>query len=104
MKITQGVREYVEMGMQEKSVEFVTKCGEIYSKLPKTFQSTVVAHLARMASVFLRLFPPRFFALCRGMDFPCVFVVGPINFMGVKRIPLGDERRLVAKKNSGDCG
>jgi len=32
MKITQDVREYVEKGMQEKSVEFVKKGGEIYQK------------------------------------------------------------------------
>ena len=32
MKITQDVRDYVEMGMQEKSVEFVRKGGEIYNK------------------------------------------------------------------------
>jgi phosphomethylpyrimidine synthase len=32
MKITQDVRDYVEKGMQEKSVEFVTKGGEIYQK------------------------------------------------------------------------
>ena len=32
MKITQDVREYVEKGMQEKSVEFVNKGAEIYSK------------------------------------------------------------------------
>jgi len=32
MKITQDVRDYVEKGMQEKSVEFVKKGGEIYQK------------------------------------------------------------------------
>ena len=32
MKITQDVREYVEKGMQEKSVEFVRKGAEIYQK------------------------------------------------------------------------
>jgi hypothetical protein len=32
MKITQDVREYVEKGLQEKSVEFVQKGGEIYQK------------------------------------------------------------------------
>ena len=32
MKITQDVRDYVESGMQEKSVEFVRKGGEIYNK------------------------------------------------------------------------
>jgi len=32
MKITQDVRDYVERGMQEKSVEFVTKGGELYHK------------------------------------------------------------------------
>jgi len=32
MKITQDVRDYVEKGMQEKSVEFVRKGGEIYNK------------------------------------------------------------------------
>ncbi len=32
MKITQDVRDYVERGMQEKSVEFVKKGGEIYQK------------------------------------------------------------------------
>ena len=33
MKITQDVRDYVEKGMQEKSVEFVKKGAEIYSKI-----------------------------------------------------------------------
>jgi phosphomethylpyrimidine synthase len=32
MKITQDVRDYVEKGLQEKSVEFVKKGGEIYQK------------------------------------------------------------------------
>jgi phosphomethylpyrimidine synthase len=32
MKITQDVRDYVEKGMQEKSVEFVRKGGELYHK------------------------------------------------------------------------
>jgi phosphomethylpyrimidine synthase len=32
MKITQDVRDYVEKGMQEKSVEFVRKGGQIYNK------------------------------------------------------------------------
>jgi phosphomethylpyrimidine synthase len=32
MKITQDVRDYVERGMQEKSVEFVRKGGELYHK------------------------------------------------------------------------
>jgi phosphomethylpyrimidine synthase len=32
MKITQDVREYVEKGMQEKSIEFVQKGAEIYQK------------------------------------------------------------------------
>ena len=32
MKITQDVRDYVEKGMQEKSVEFVNQGGEIYQK------------------------------------------------------------------------
>jgi phosphomethylpyrimidine synthase len=32
MKITQDVRDYVEKGMHEKSVEFVTKGAEIYQK------------------------------------------------------------------------
>jgi len=32
MKITQDVRDYVEKGMQEKSVEFVQKGGELYHK------------------------------------------------------------------------
>jgi phosphomethylpyrimidine synthase len=32
MKITQDVRDYVESGMKEKSVEFVRKGGEIYNK------------------------------------------------------------------------
>ncbi|HYL90427.1 MAG TPA: phosphomethylpyrimidine synthase ThiC [Burkholderiales bacterium] len=32
MKITQDVRDYVEQGMKEKSVEFVKKGGELYSK------------------------------------------------------------------------
>ena len=32
MKITQDVRDYVEQGMQEKSVEFVKKGAEIYQK------------------------------------------------------------------------
>jgi phosphomethylpyrimidine synthase len=32
MKITQDVRDYVEQGMKEKSVEFVRKGGEIYQK------------------------------------------------------------------------
>ena len=32
MKITQDVRDYVEKGMQEKSVEFVKKGAEIYSR------------------------------------------------------------------------
>ena len=32
MKITQDVRDYVEKGMQEKSVEFVKKGGELYQK------------------------------------------------------------------------
>jgi phosphomethylpyrimidine synthase len=32
MKITQDVRDYVEKGMQEKSVEFVKKGGQIYQK------------------------------------------------------------------------
>jgi phosphomethylpyrimidine synthase len=32
MKITQDVRDYVEKGMQEKSVEFVKKGGELYHK------------------------------------------------------------------------
>ncbi|HUN70514.1 MAG TPA: phosphomethylpyrimidine synthase ThiC [Burkholderiales bacterium] len=32
MKITQDVRDYVEKGMQEKSVEFVRKGGELYNK------------------------------------------------------------------------
>jgi phosphomethylpyrimidine synthase len=32
MKITQDVREYAEKGMQEKSVEFVAKGGQIYQK------------------------------------------------------------------------
>jgi len=32
MKITQDVRDYVESGMREKSVEFVRKGGEIYNK------------------------------------------------------------------------
>jgi len=32
MKITQDVRDYVEQGMKEKSVEFVRKGGEIYNK------------------------------------------------------------------------
>jgi phosphomethylpyrimidine synthase len=32
MKITQDVRDYVEKGLQEKSVEFVQKGGEIYQK------------------------------------------------------------------------
>ena len=32
MKITQDVRDYVEQGMQEKSVEFVRKGGELYHK------------------------------------------------------------------------
>ena len=32
MKITQDLREYVEKGMREKSVEFVTKGAEIYQK------------------------------------------------------------------------
>ncbi len=32
MKITQDVRDYVESGMQQKSVEFVKKGGEIYQK------------------------------------------------------------------------
>ncbi len=31
MKITQDVREYVEQGMREKSIEFVKRGGEIYS-------------------------------------------------------------------------
>ena len=30
MKITQDVRDYVEQGMKEKSVEFVKKGGELY--------------------------------------------------------------------------
>src|SRR4030088_807874 len=33
MKITQDVRDYVEKGMKEKSVEFVKKGGEIYPKV-----------------------------------------------------------------------
>ena len=32
MKITQDVRDYVEKGMKEKSVEFVKKGGELYTK------------------------------------------------------------------------
>jgi hypothetical protein len=32
MKITQDVREYVEKGMHEKSIEFVQKGAEIYQK------------------------------------------------------------------------
>ncbi|HXU43520.1 MAG TPA: phosphomethylpyrimidine synthase ThiC [Burkholderiales bacterium] len=32
MKITQDVRDYVERGMQEKSIEFVKKGGELYPK------------------------------------------------------------------------
>jgi hypothetical protein len=32
MKITQDVRDYVEKGMQEKSVEFVRKGVELYHK------------------------------------------------------------------------
>jgi phosphomethylpyrimidine synthase len=32
MKITQDVRDYVEKGMQQKSVEFVKKGAEIYQK------------------------------------------------------------------------
>ncbi len=32
MKITQDVRDYVEKGMQEKSVEFIRKGGELYNK------------------------------------------------------------------------
>jgi phosphomethylpyrimidine synthase len=32
MKITQDVRDYVESGMKEKSVEFIRKGGEIYNK------------------------------------------------------------------------
>jgi phosphomethylpyrimidine synthase len=32
MKITQDVRDYVEKGMKEKAVEFVTKGGELYQK------------------------------------------------------------------------
>jgi len=32
MKITQDVRDYVEQGMKEKSVEFVNKGGELYHK------------------------------------------------------------------------
>src|SRR5436853_999002 len=32
MKITQDVRDYVEKGMKEKSVEFVNKGGELYTK------------------------------------------------------------------------
>ena len=32
MKITQDVRDYVEKGMQEKSVEFVKKGAELYHK------------------------------------------------------------------------
>jgi phosphomethylpyrimidine synthase len=32
MKITQDVRDYVEKGMQEKSIEFVRKGAEIYQK------------------------------------------------------------------------
>jgi phosphomethylpyrimidine synthase len=36
MKITQDVRDYVEQGMKEKSVEFVKKGGELYSKTKTT--------------------------------------------------------------------
>jgi phosphomethylpyrimidine synthase len=32
MKITQDVRDYVEQGMKEKSIEFVKKGGELYTK------------------------------------------------------------------------
>jgi len=32
MKITQDVRDYVESGMQEKSIEFVKKGAELYHK------------------------------------------------------------------------
>jgi hypothetical protein len=32
MKITQDVRDYVEKGLKEKSVEFVKKGGELYTK------------------------------------------------------------------------
>jgi hypothetical protein len=32
MKITQDVRDYVEKGLKEKSVEFVKKGAEIYHK------------------------------------------------------------------------
>jgi hypothetical protein len=34
MKITQDVRDYVERGMKEKSVEFVKKGGELYNPRP----------------------------------------------------------------------
>jgi len=32
MKITQDVRDYVEQGMKQKSVEFVKKGAELYPK------------------------------------------------------------------------
>jgi hypothetical protein len=32
MKITQDVRDYVEKGLREKSVEFVKKGSELYPK------------------------------------------------------------------------
>jgi hypothetical protein len=32
MKITQDVRDYVEKGLREKSIEFVQKGAEIYQK------------------------------------------------------------------------
>jgi hypothetical protein len=32
MKITQDVRDYVEQGMKEKSIEFVKKGSELYNK------------------------------------------------------------------------
>jgi hypothetical protein len=32
MKITQDVRDYVEQGLKQKSVEFVKQGGELYQK------------------------------------------------------------------------